>query len=220
MKYIMRFSKEGYLKYISHLDMIRLFNRCFKRADISLVHSQGFNPHPKLTFAQPLSLGYTSSCEIMQIETEKSYEPSELKDLINENLPDGIKILSCMDEPDIAKNISGKITNATYEISFLSDIGQSIVLDNYSNKIDAFFAQEHIYAEKKQKRKKELKQIDIKPMIRKVDYIVDDNLFMTIKVDCGSNSNLNPELILKAFFNFLNLEYMPQYLEIRRVSLD
>ena len=58
-KYIVEFSKTGAMCYISHLDMMRLFNRLFKRADIRLAYSKGFNPHPKMGFAQPLSLGYS-----------------------------------------------------------------------------------------------------------------------------------------------------------------
>ena len=62
-KYTIVFSKTGLVKYISHLDMLRLFKRAFRRAGIELAYSQGFNPHPKMGFAQPLSLGYEAEAE-------------------------------------------------------------------------------------------------------------------------------------------------------------
>ena len=70
-RYVVKFYKEGVLRYISHLDLLRLFKRSFKRVDIKLQYSQGFNPHPKMSFAQPLSLGYDSRGEYLEIETVK-----------------------------------------------------------------------------------------------------------------------------------------------------
>lgn len=65
-RFVLEFSKQGYIKYISHLDMLRLFKRTFKRAGIPLDYSKGFNPHPRMSFAQPLSLGYTSKQELIK----------------------------------------------------------------------------------------------------------------------------------------------------------
>ena len=68
-RYYLEFSKTGNIRFISHLDLLRLFKRTFKRSGIELVYSQGFNPHPKLGFAQPLSLGYEGLAEILEFET-------------------------------------------------------------------------------------------------------------------------------------------------------
>ena len=68
-KYVMTFSKTGTICYTSHLDLMRMFKRAFKRGGIKLAYSQGFNPHPKLGFAQPLSLGYEGMKELMEFET-------------------------------------------------------------------------------------------------------------------------------------------------------
>ena len=65
-KYVLKFTKDGYAKYTSHLDLLRFFKRAFRKSGIALSYSQGFNPHPKLGFAQPLSLGYASSCELLE----------------------------------------------------------------------------------------------------------------------------------------------------------
>ncbi|MFR0902151.1 MAG: TIGR03936 family radical SAM-associated protein [Anaerovoracaceae bacterium] len=66
-RYVLKFTKNGYAKYTSHLDMLRFFKRAFRKSGISLRYSQGFNPHPKMSFAQPLSLGYSSSFELLNL---------------------------------------------------------------------------------------------------------------------------------------------------------
>ena len=114
MKYVIKFSKQGYIKFISHLDMIRLFNRAFKKTGIHLEHSQGFNPHPKMTFGQPLSLGHTSIGEIIEIETKAKFEPSEIQQKLQDAMPVGIDILSCEYAPEGSKGIAGSIRPGYY----------------------------------------------------------------------------------------------------------
>lgn len=76
-RYLLKFSKEKNLKYISHLDLLRVFQRAFKRAHIRLRYSQGFNPHAKIGFGQPLSLGSESTGEYMEFETAEDGNPEE-----------------------------------------------------------------------------------------------------------------------------------------------
>ncbi len=117
-KYIIEFSKLGLMKYTSHLDMIRLFKRTFKKANIKLVHSQGFNPHPKMAFVLPLSLGYESNCELLEFEVERTeLTILEIKERMNDLLPEGISINSIrLDEKN--ENLSGRVSEAEYIIGF------------------------------------------------------------------------------------------------------
>ena len=79
MKYVIKFEKTGVICYTSHLDILKVFKRSFKRADIRLDYSKGFNPHPKMGFAQPLSLGYSGYCEYLEFETiDESKSPEEI----------------------------------------------------------------------------------------------------------------------------------------------
>ncbi|QIB26274.1 TIGR03936 family radical SAM-associated protein [Caloranaerobacter azorensis] len=89
-----RFSKKDDMKYISHLDLMRLFQRAFRRADIPVKYSQGFNPHPKFSLATALPIGVTSDGEYMDVELENDIDKDEFINRINDVLPDGIKILS------------------------------------------------------------------------------------------------------------------------------
>ena len=95
-KYILKFSKEGNVCYISHLDLMRLFYRAIKRSGIRLGYSKGFNPHPKISFAQPLSLGYIGLNELMEMETEEEYEADIIRQQLAELMPEGLKIKECV----------------------------------------------------------------------------------------------------------------------------
>ena len=74
----LRFAKRGYIRYTSHLDLLRLFKRAFKRTGVPLAYSQGYNPHPKMSFAQPLSLGYTAEQEFLEFYTYEDMPAEEL----------------------------------------------------------------------------------------------------------------------------------------------
>ena len=77
-RYVARFEKGGYTKYISHLDLLRVFKRAFKVMGLDIRYSNGYNPHPKMSFAQPLSLGYSSLCEYLEFETITPHDPESL----------------------------------------------------------------------------------------------------------------------------------------------
>ncbi len=214
MKYVIKFSKKGYMKYISHLDLLRLFKRALKKGNIALVHSQGFNPHPKITFAQPLSLGYTSTCELVEIETKENLNADILSDILQDMLHRDIKILMCEKLDANKKSPVKNISQASYLISIEKTEGLTLA------GIDKVLNQDKIITWKKQKKKKDLKEIDIKPLIKEIDTNEHDNkIIMTTKLYCGSVSNLNPDLIIRAIKEKLSLEIPPENIQIERISL-
>ena len=92
IKFRGQFEKTGYARFLSHLDLVRIFERACRRAQIPLQYSQGFNPHPKLSFGQPLALGYTSQAEYMDVELKPSFR-GDLIGQLNPFLPEGIRLL-------------------------------------------------------------------------------------------------------------------------------
>ncbi|MFR3498169.1 MAG: TIGR03936 family radical SAM-associated protein [Paraclostridium bifermentans] len=88
-----KFKKENDMIYISHLDLQRLLQRAFRRAEIQLSYSQGFNPHPKMSYGHALALGTESQGEYVDIEIEDDIEVKEFLERINQQLPDGIKFV-------------------------------------------------------------------------------------------------------------------------------
>lgn len=199
-QYIIKFSKEGYICYTSHLDMLRLFKRTLKKAGIALSYSQGFNPHPKMGFAQPLSLGYLSMGEYLEFETTEDYEPDMLGSLLAERMPEGIRILSCEMAENQKKSLAARTAAAEYMIGIpLTEIPK----EDGSSLCSRFLAQEEIKVLKKQKKTKTLKEVDIKDKIRNLNFtIAGENLLVTALLDSGSDSNLSPELLILAIREF------------------
>ena len=95
MKYLIKWTKEGDMRYISHLDIMRLFQRAFKRTGIRLKYTEGYSPHPKMSIAQPLSLGYTSRGEYFEFETQEDLDPESFRHRMEDAMPEGIRMLSC-----------------------------------------------------------------------------------------------------------------------------
>lgn len=86
-----RFEKLGKASYLSHLDILRTFQRAFLRAGVQLKHSEGFNPHPRISISQPLQLGCESTCETLDASVLSG--PDDLKTALNASLPEGLRVL-------------------------------------------------------------------------------------------------------------------------------
>lgn len=204
-KYLFTFQKTGLMIYISHLDLQRLFRRTIKSCGYKIIYSQGFNPHPKMSIAQPLSLGYIGLQEYMEIELDSDIDPDLIKDNINDQLPDGVKITRVKKLSDDIKSISALTVYAEYSIDFSET---DILLSD--NMINQFLSQEEIYGKRRQKKTKKIIEVPIKDKIRSMT--VEDGLLKFV-VDCGSNSNLNPEILLKSFLIYFGYDNLDDILE-------
>jgi len=215
-KYLIRFTKLGYIKYTSHLDMLRLFKRSFKRAGIELVYSQGFNPHPHMAFCQPLSLGYESNCELLEFEINKPMEPKIIITSLNEIMPKGICITSCTLLDEKMKSIASTCYEATYKIEIPIDS----CMTSLEDLLQQFLSQERIIALKSSKKHRETKESDIKPKIREMKAeMVNNIIIMYARLDAGSHSNLSPELLISSFCEFAGIEAGRDKVKITRIDL-
>lgn len=186
------FSKQGRAVYISHLDMMRCMQRSLKRAGIPIWYTQGFNPHIYLTFALPLSLGYSSDCETMDIRLNEDLPYEELVSRLNNALPPNIRVLRAA-EPI---NKPEAITYADYSITIRAD-DASLLLGQWSRFID----QPVIASDKK--TKKGYKEVNLKDYIICAEAKTDEaSVTITIRLLAGINENLNPLLIIEAFRRF------------------
>ena len=116
-KYVLTFSKSGLIRFTSHLDMLRLFKRGFRRAGIELKYSQGFNPHPRMGFAQPLSLGYLAEAELLEFETTREYTKDEIISSMKPTLAQGIAIHG-VGIAEGKKSLAALVDSATYTVTF------------------------------------------------------------------------------------------------------
>lgn len=215
-RYLLKFHKLGMIRYTSHLDMIRLFQRVFKRNGIALEYSKGFNPHPKLSFAHPLSLGHTSVGEYLEFETLDSLSPTDIFETIRSNFPDGIWIESVLPLPKEGKSIASLVEFASYELQI-----PLTAQDFDNNWIQRFLEQDTMLVSKRQKKDHAMIDVDIKPHILKLESITHNDgrriIFALIKA--GSKANLNPELIIQAMGRFLNLPDLADETRIKRLDL-
>ncbi|MDD2215792.1 MAG: TIGR03936 family radical SAM-associated protein [Eubacteriales bacterium] len=215
-KYLIKFTKCSIIRYISHLDLMRLFHRAFKRSRISLTYSQGFNPHPKMSFAQPLSLGYTSVGEYLEFETLKEYSNNEVMERLNLVMPAGIKVTDCWKLKNNNKTAAALVCWGSYEITCQGDFDQPP-----GQAVQSFLQQNQILIQKPQKKRKEMTEIDIKPLISQFKIIEEKQgqVKFLVVLRAGSQANLNPELLMAAFYAYMQKIYVKEDVSIKRLEL-
>ena len=189
------FSKQGYTKYISHLDLMRMFQRVFKIAGIDIAYSQGFNPHPKMSISHPLPVGVTGSCEYMEISLNSEPDFEDIKNRLNSKLPEGFEVI-CVEAAD---GRLSEIDRASYSV----EIGVKSELPEFADYVDALKNKEDIVVAKR--TKKGISNTDIQPAIYKMELIYADNKVfkfdMTLSV--GEKMNLKVTSVLDAFKKYI-----------------
>lgn len=209
MRVRIRFSKQGVLKYIGHLDVMRFFQKLMRRSEIPIAYSNGLSPHQIMSFALPLGIGDESLGEYVDIELTESVNSKKAVNDMNSNCPEGIKILSFKELPDKAVNAMASVYAADYCVSFRDDFAAA-----NNDKIDDFFSRESIVTIKKTKKNEQ--EIDIRPFIFSYD-LKENKLYLRLK--CGSVDHTKPELVMKAFCEYLSCEYVENMFKILRLDL-
>lgn len=206
-KYRLKYQKGEEARYISHLDFIRTIGRTFKRANLPLKYTQGFNPHIVMSVALPISVGVLSDSEYMDVELTESINTAELIEKINENIPLGLKILDARKVNDDDRPLS-KIDSAKY-----------IVYVNGEGKIDVDKLLNMQVVEVEKKTKKGISDVDIRKDIRNIEYLGKEDEYDVFKMhlSAGSNSNLKPETVLLAMEKYLG--YKSDYCKIKRINM-
>lgn len=204
MKIRIRFSKQGHMKFIGHLDMVRYFQKVLRRAEVDVVYSEGFSPHQKMSFAAPLSVGVISTGEYFDLEVNSTEASQIMIDKINkENVPE-VRILSYKLLPDTAPNAMSIVAGADY-IVYTNLFDQEI--------IDTFMSLSEINILKKTKKSE--KEVNIRPMIYDMN-ICDEGIYM--KVAQGSVANLKPEAVISALADYAGIE-LPEYILYERLDM-
>lgn len=181
------FKKTGPAIYTSHLDLNRCMLRAIQKSKISVWRTEGFNPHPFITFSLPLSLGFSGLKESMDTRLIDEISFDDLVMAFNNSLPEGIEVTG-VTEPVMKP---AKIAFA----SFLIVIKEQ---DKLFEKLNSFFEQEEIITEKK--TKKGTKSIDLKEYVRNLSIKNDDGqIVIDIVLPAGNTTNINPNLFFNAF---------------------
>ena len=194
-----KFRKVGDTQYISHLDLQRTMARVLVRAKIPMWYTQGFNPHAKVIFGLPLSVGTESECEFIDLRVDRDIPPSAVRDQLNRELTDEMRVVDAYEPTSKFQEIGW----AKYEIALRFDGASSDVADS----IRALFAGQPITMVKKTKSGE--KEIDISTMIRKIGVVYNSDrpgeIRMSAILSAGSAEHLNPELLIKAMKDKLGI---------------
>jgi len=183
--YYMRYEKTENAKYVSHLDFVRMFGRAMRRAHLPIAYSEGFNPHPLLGFALPLSVGYTSECELLEITLTEAVPCEEIMHRLNSVLPIGVKINEVFE----GKSRMKKLEIARY----------AVYPEKTPSGIALFMAMDEIRIDKK--TKSGVKECDIRPDIKDIKVTCGK---IEMVLSAGSRANLKPEVVISAMNKYIS----------------
>lgn len=210
MKIRIKFEKDGVMRYIGHLDIMRYFQKSMRRAEIDICYSTGFSPHQIMSFAAPLGVGHVSHGEYFDIEVHSHNGAEDMMERLNAVMVPGIRIASVKLLPDGAGNAMASVAAARYLLTPKNAEENGIDFDASS---EAFLAQKEILV-KKQTKKQEL-TMDIKPHI--YEWLPKGNS-VEIFVDASSSGNIKPTLALEAYCDFCGREFDPLSYQITRMD--
>ena len=204
------FEKHGPCKYISHLDTNRVMLRAIGKSRLDIWFTEGFNRHAYITFALPLSLGFASTCESMDFRVlDDNEDLSSIPERLNACLPDGIRVYKCIE----SVHKPADIESAEYAVT-LEDTSNNISAKELSDKLNAFLGLPEILVDKK--TKKGMKQVDLKQYILGFCVKDPDKTSFTLTLPAGATLNINPNLLINAFAEFIGAEL---YADVTRTGV-
>lgn len=205
------FEKTGNAIWISHLDLMRLFQRGFKRADLPLTHTHGYNPRPSVSIALPLSVGVESHCELLDFELDGDAVPvKEISDRLNQALVEGVRVLEVYETGKKLKELA--LLKCRVVLEYDSGVPQ-----NAQKLISQLFASESVIVPKRTKNG--IQDQNIVPMIKKLDVEqVSSQELVLDAVVCCQNPTLNPTQLVAAIERYLP-ELKPDFSKCCRLEI-
>ena len=214
----LRFKKTGRAVYISHLDLMQTMQRAFSRAGYELKYSEGFNPHPQISIALPLSVGTASLCELMDFKLRDEAELSPLPARLSAALPEGLEVTDCYEPTRKAALLKYLRVSGLFEY----DVRDA---EEMAQALRSFYSAGEIVIAKKTKRG--MGETDIKASIQEISFEAKDRAVELEAVISAQEPTLNPELLWDAlrqlapdiapdFAKFTRLETYDENMEIFR----
>lgn len=213
-----KFEKRGRLQYISHLDLNRTLSRAMIRAGVPIWYTEGFNPHPKLVFATPLSLGAESLCEFCDIKTIEPPDCASIKDALSATLPEGLQIIDVYTQGDVPMTKFSTIAFSEYSIKIFTTGADDALATKCADILAA-----PLKVTKRSKRGG--REIDLSTLIERADLHFDESegaLCLDILLPADSANFTNPELVISALIeraDILRGDVTSEYYSILRTQL-
>ena len=204
------FVKTGDAVYISHLDLMRVFQRAFARAELHLTHSQGFNPRPSVSIAMPLSVGVSSQCELLDFELDgQNIACEEICKRLNEKLIPGVRVLQVYENGRKIRDLS--LLRCCVNLEYDRGVTEDLVAN-----IRQLFARDSVTVTKKGKNGPT--QQDIIPMIRHIDVRAGEHEITLEALICCQNPSLNPMQLHEAICVYLP-DCKPDFARCQRLEI-
>ena len=185
----LRFSKTGRAVYISHLDLMHTMQRAFSRAGYALKYSEGFNPHPQISIALPLSVGAASRCELMDFKLREDADLAQLPGRLTAVMPEGIEVLEAYEPERKTAALKWLQVEGVFEYDARDPAAMAEALR-------AFYEQDSIVITKKTKRG--MGETDIRPGIRSIAFQAGADSVSVAAVVSAQEPTINPELLAEA----------------------
>jgi len=215
VRYLIKYTKESEIKFLSHLDLMRTIQRVIRRAKLPIEYSKGFNPHMSISIAQPLSVGVYSTGEYLDAVFIEAIDENEILKTLNENTVGGVKFLSvtkvARKEGQKNQQAMATIDAAKYIIKFKLQDESALDMDSLMN-----LSQWTIL----KKSKSGEKETDIKPLVKEIKCSI-DNKMLTIEglLSCGSRENLSASLLSEFIKTHVNGIKEDAFVDIKRVEM-
>ena len=205
MKIRIKFSKQGNMRFIGHLDIMRFFQKVMRRADVNIRYSEGFSPHQIMSFAAPLGVGLTGSGEYLDIEVLSTDSSAEMVRRMNETMVEGMEVLSFKRLPDDAVNAMSLVAACDYTIHLRPGYPEKLGMSEaeFMKGLVSYIENGNLEIVKKTKKGEKL--MDLKPYIYEYAVTEDNGIFL--KLSSGSTTNIKPELVLEAYCRSMEKEY-------------
>lgn len=218
MRYLLKFTKEENIKFISHLDVLKTIQKNIRRAELPIEYSKGFNPHMSTSIAQPLSVGVYSSGEYMDIVLEEEMDEKEIVDRLNKTAPSGIKYISALAIPYVegqkkVPQAMAMIDAARYTIKIkYSDVS------NLENEMNELLARPEWNTIKKSKKGE--KEVNLKNFIKELNFwIKDEVLVLNALISTGSREHLSADLLVKYIQENTSNALVDSFVAIKREEM-
>lgn len=230
MKIRIKFAKYGSMKFISHLDVMRFFQKATRRAGLDVIYSEGFSPHQLMSFAAPLGLGQTSEGEYFDLECHTVPSMEDLVRRLNDAMTEGMTILSAEVLPEYIMNtkketVMALVAASDYLILKKDGYPEEEPREEFWKRLSAFLSQTEILVTKKTKKAE--RDLNIAPLIygaklkaepTRFSGSYENGLCFSLLLSAGSVNHLKPELVLEAFYESLGREYNPYAYQVHRLE--
>lgn len=224
-----KFAKYGNMKFLSHLDVLRFFQKAVRRAEIDVTYSLGYHPHQIMSFAAPLGLGQTSEAEYFDMELNSMNSEEEVRELLDAEMPEGFKVLDVCLLPETPpqtrkESVMALVSASDYLVIRKDEYVSNLTKEFLYSKFNEFISQKEIPVVKTTKAGDN--EIDIAPLIYKTEADAaitelsgdQENGFVMYMLLSAGQVHIRPELVMKAFYDWLGEPYNQYEYHVHRLE--